>query len=151
MPDAEGSFHEIERLHEQMERMWKRLTGGLPGRPGFCLPVLEPPTDVFETDDQVVVVAEIAGIGEEEVEIEVEGDRLAYRGEKSDRRADPHQRHAQIEICYGLFERVLALPAPVDPDKAEVSYEDGFLRIALPKLARRRSHHVRVTVRHPSE
>jgi HSP20 family protein len=149
MPEGRGYFLEFERLRGQVDHMWRRLTRGHPGRPGFFLPVLEPPADVFETADQVVVVAEIAGIGEEEVEVEVVGDRLTFRGEKRDRRADPQHRHAQIEICYGPFERVLTLPAPVDPHGAEVSYSDGFLRIALPKLERRRPHRVRVIVRRP--
>ena len=140
---------EFERLRGQMDQMWRRLAGGHPGRPGFGLPVLEPPADIFETANHVVVVTEIAGIGEEEVEIEVSGNLLALRGERHDRRAQPHHRHAQVEICYGPFERVLTLPAPVDPDGAEVSYSDGFLRIALPKLARRRPHRVRVIVRRP--
>ena len=141
---------EFERLRGQMDQMWRRLAGGHPGRPGFGLPVLEPPADIFETADQVVVVAEIAGIAGEEVEVEILGDRLALRGEKRDRRADPRHRHAQVEICYGPFERVLTLPAPVDPAGAEISYSDGFLRIALPKLQRRRPHRVRVIVRRPA-
>ncbi len=73
MPEGRGYFLEFERLRGQVDHMWRRLAGGHPGRPGFCLPVLEPPADVFETADQVVVVAEIAGIGEEEVEVEVVG------------------------------------------------------------------------------
>jgi HSP20 family protein len=147
MLNTKSAFPEFERLHEQIEQMWERLAGGPLGRPRFRAPILEPPTDILETADQVVVVAEIPGIEEHEVEIEIEGDRLLFRGEKSDRQADPNQRHTQIEICYGSFERTLVLPAEVDAEGIEVSYSDGFLRIALPKLKRRRSHQVRVRVR----
>ncbi len=150
MPDSGAHFSEFERLRGEMEEIWRRLGGGHPGRPSFRLPVLEPPVDVFETAGHVVVVAEIAGIGDEEIEVEITGDRLALRGEKRDRRVEPHHRHAQVEIWYGPFQRVVALPAPVDPDRAEISYSDGFLRIVLPKLERRRPQRVRVIVERPA-
>lgn len=142
------NFAEFQRFHEQMDEMWRRLSGSLPGS-RFCPPLLDPPTDVYETADQVVVVAEIPGIEEQEVEIEVAGDHLALRGEKSDRQAGPDHRHTQMEICYGPFEKVVALPAAVDAEKAEVTYADGFLRIALPK--KERYHQVRVIIRKADE
>jgi len=139
-------FPEFERLHEQMEQMWRRVMEGSGGRFRFCSPVLTPPTDVLETPTEVVIVAEIAGIEGQEVEIRVEDDRLTFRGEKSDRQARPERRYARMEICYGLFERTLLLPARVDSDKIDVSYAGGFLRIALPKAEKSRRE-VRVTVR----
>jgi HSP20 family protein len=151
MPDVGAYFAEFDRLRGEMDEMWRRLGGGHPGRPGFRLPLLEPPADVFETARHVVVVVEIAGIGEEEIEVEITGDRLTLRGEKRDRRVEPHHRHTQVEIWYGPFQRVLALPVPVDPDRAEISYSDGFLRIVLPKRERRRPQRVRVVDRPPGE
>ncbi|MGD0765459.1 MAG: Hsp20/alpha crystallin family protein [Dehalococcoidia bacterium] len=144
---SKSAFAEFERLHDQMEQMWRRMTEGPAGRNRFCSPILAPPTDVFETADHVVVVAEIAGIQEQEVEIEIEGERLRFHGEKSDREAKPTHRHTQMEICYGAFERTLLLPARIDPEGIRVSYSEGFLRIVLPKLREPGSHRVRVTAR----
>jgi HSP20 family protein len=146
-----SAFSEFQRLHEQMEQMWRRLAGGPSGRSRFSSPMLAPPTDVFETPDEVVIVAEIAGIEEQEVEIEIGGDRLAFHGEKSDREARPNQRHTQMEICYGLFGRSLLLPAKVDAAGVKVSYSEGFLRIVLPKLRDQRPRRVRVSVRKQGE
>jgi HSP20 family protein len=109
--------------------------------------MLAPPTDVYETADEVVIVAEIAGIEEQEVAIEIEGEVLAFHGEKVDRDAKPGHRHTQMEICYGAFGRTVALPARVDPAGANVSYAEGFLRIALPKLREPGARSVRVNVR----
>ncbi len=144
------AFAEFERLHEQMEQMWRRLSEGASGRSRFCSPTLAPPTDVYETADEVVIVAEIAGIDEQEVEVEIEGDRLRFHGEKVDREAHPARRHTQMEICYGLFGRSLVLPARVDASQAKVTYGDGFLRIVLPKVPEQPPHHVRVAVRKAS-
>ncbi len=145
------AFSEFERLHEQMEQMWRRLAGEGSGRSRFCSPTLAPPTDVYETADEVVIVAEIAGIDEQEVEIEVDGGRLAFHGEKVDREAHPHRRHAQMEICYGMFGRSLVLPARVDPNRAKVTYADGFLRIVLPKVPDQPPRQVRVSIRRQGE
>jgi HSP20 family protein len=146
-----SAFSEFERLHEQMDQMWRRLSGAPSGRSRFCSPMLAPPTDVYETANEVVVVAEIAGIEEQEVEIEIEGDRLAFHGEKVYRDLHPNQRHTQMEICYGPFSRTLVLPARVDPAAAEVSYREGFLRIVLPKLHEESPLRVRVNVRRQTE
>lgn len=145
------AFSEFERLHEQMEQMWQRLAAGTSGRSRFCSPTLAPPTDVYETADEVVVVAEIAGIDQQAVEIEVDADRLAFHGEKVDREAHPERRHTQMEICYGLFGRSLLLPARVDPARAKVTYAGGFLRIVLPKVPEQPLRHVRVIVRKHNE
>ncbi len=142
-----SAFSEFERLHEQMDQMWRRLSGGPSGRSRFCSPMLAPPTDVYETAKEVVIVAEIAGIERQEVDIEVEGDRLTFHGEKVDRDAEPGHRHTQMEICYGAFGRTVVLPARVDASSAEVSYSEGFLRIVLPKLREEGPRRVRVNVR----
>ncbi len=143
---AHGPFTEFDLLHQQMEEMWDRLTGGHRGRPRFCPPVLEPPVDIYETAEEVVVLAEIAGIGDQDVQIEVLRDRLRFRGRKDDHHAAADHRHSQMEICYGAFDRAVNLPAEVDAAGAEASYKDGFLKIVLPKR-QSQTRHVRVTVR----
>ena len=148
---TKSAFEEFERLHDQMEQMWRRLAGTPFGRSRFSSPTLAPPTDVYETANEVVVVAEIAGIDQQEIEIEIEGERLAFRGEKVDREAQLHRRHAQMEISYGLFGRSLALPARVDPARAKVTYSGGLLRIVLPKLPEQTPRQVRVAVRKQDE
>jgi HSP20 family protein len=142
-----SAFSEFERLHEQMDQMWRKLAGTPSGRSRFCSPMLAPPTDVYETAKEVVIVAEIAGIEEQEVDIEIEGDHLAFHGEKVYRDNDPGQMHTQMEICYGPFHRMVLLPAKVDAAGAQVSYREGFLRIVLPKVKEEGPHHVRINVR----
>jgi HSP20 family molecular chaperone IbpA len=149
MQHTRGIFSEFEYMHQHMDEMWERLTGSRSGRGRFCPPILIPAVDVYETQDQVVVLSEIAGISEEGVEVSVEGTRLSFRGEKNDHHAGPDHRHSQMEICYGLFERTVDLPAAVDAAGMDIWYGDGFLRIILPKLKRQRRHQMRVSMRQP--
>ena len=140
---ADDIFAEFER---RIERAWRQIVGP-PGSPRFCPPVIEPPADVYETEENVVVVVEMAGINEQEVEIAMEGNSLTVRGEREDRQGHLGRLYSQMEICCGPFERTLSLPALVDADQAMASYNDGFLEIILPKVKRQVSRQVRITVR----
>lgn len=139
-------FADFERIRERMEQAWRQVLGP-PGAPRFCLPVIEPAVDVYETEQEVVVVAEIAGISEGEVEITVDGRTLSLSGERKPNPGRPGRLYSQMEICHGPFRRELLLPADVNPDEARVEYSRGMLEIVLPKVRRHKGHSVRITVR----
>jgi HSP20 family protein len=94
--------------------------------------IWQPPTDVSETEEAVVVRIEIAGMRNAEFTISMEGRVLAVRGVRlgHEKRGAYHQ----MEIRSGDFLSVIDLPAAVDYDQIEVDYNDGFFRIVLPKL-----------------
>lgn len=139
-------FAEFERIRQRMEQAWRQVLGP-PGSPRFCLPIMEPPVDVYETEDVVVVVMEIAGISDEEVEITVDGKTLLIRGERRPTPSRPHRLYSQMEICHGPFQREILLPAEVDAEGAEATYSQGMLEIVLPKVARRVHRQVRIVAR----
>ncbi len=94
-------------------------------------PAWRPPTDVFETEQAVVVRVEIAGMREGDFTIELNGRILSIRGV----RPDLTERRAfhQMEIRFGEFNLDLELPAYIEPDRVQAVYSDGFLRVSLPK------------------
>ncbi len=139
-------FSDFERIRERMEQAWRQVIGP-PGAPRFCAPVIEPSVDVYETETEVIVVVEIAGIGDQEVEMSVEGKTLLIRGERVPGPGRPGRRYYQMEICHGPFQRELMLPSDVDPDGARATYEQGLLEIVLPKVESRVSHGVKIMVR----
>lgn len=139
-------FTEFERIRERMEQAWRQVIGP-PGAPRFCSPIIEPSVDVYETDDEVVVAVELAGISDAEVELEVDGKTLVLRGERRPPSGRPRRLYSQMEICHGPFQRELLLPADVDPDAARVSYNAGMLEIVLPKVGRKLSRQVRIVAR----
>ncbi len=139
-------FSDFERIRERMEQAWRQVIGP-PGAPRFCAPVIEPSVDVYETDREVVVVAEIAGISEEEVEIMVDGRRLVLSGERKPGAAEQKRLYSQMEICHGPFRRELLLPAEVNPEEASAGYSQGLLQIVLPKVTRQVNRRVKFVVR----
>ena len=139
-------FSEFERIRERMEQAWRQVIGP-PGSPRFCAPIIEPPIDVYETENEVIVLVEIAAISQEEVEVTVEGKTLLIRGERRPTPGRPGRLYSQMEICYGPFQRELFLPADVDPDGAQATYDQGLLEIVLPKVRGRVSRQVTIVAR----
>lgn len=130
-------------IRERMGRAYERVIG-TPGAPGFCPPYLEPPADVYETKDEVVVVIEIAGMLQDAIELEVDGSTLTFRGERRPLKGRPRRVYSQMEISHGVFQREFALPATVTPEGARAVYRDGILEITLPKAAPIVRRHLRL-------
>jgi HSP20 family protein len=93
--------------------------------------VWNPPTDVYETEENVVVKMEIAGMRDEDLEVALQENVLMISGSRSD--ASERRAYHQMEIPYGKFAIAIDLPALVKMEGASAEYRDGFLTIHLPK------------------
>jgi HSP20 family protein len=141
-------FSEFDRIQERMDKAYKQLFGGAPpGSPSFSSPFMEPPVDVYQTETEIVVLMEMAGIADAEVALEVEDGVLVIRGERKPPSARPRRVYSQMEISHGPFQRELTLPAPVNAEAAKAVYRDGILEIVLPKAAPTRHRQLRIVVR----
>jgi HSP20 family protein len=87
MASMDDIFSELEGVRQRMEKTWQQMLGP-PGSPRFRRPVIEPPADVYETAESVVVMVEIAGINDQEVEIAVDDNTLTIRGQREDPQRD---------------------------------------------------------------
>ncbi len=94
-------------------------------------PAWRPPTDVFETENAIVVRVEIAGMREEDISVELNGRNLTVRGSRQD--VPERRAFHQMEIIFGEFAIELELPNYIQADQTQATYSDGFLRIHLPK------------------
>jgi HSP20 family molecular chaperone IbpA len=92
-----------------------------------------PDADLYETDVAIEVAIELAGVDDEDVEIQLFDDVLVVRGHRRLSPAPPEARYQLAGIRQGAFQVALPLPAPVDPERVAVGYERGLLRITLPK------------------
>jgi HSP20 family protein len=93
--------------------------------------VWHPPTDVYETEDSLVVKMEIAGMRDEDLEVVVQGNLLMISGARSD--SLERKAYHQMEIPFGRFSVSIELPVRVNTDNASAEYKDGFLTIQFPK------------------
>ena len=106
-----------------------------------------PAVDVCETNDKVMVTASIPGMKPEDIKITVIGDQLQLSGEmKEDNDRDEGTYHVR-ERRFGNFSRSIYLPTPVVSDKAEAIFENGVLKLTLPKAEEARPKAIKVNLK----
>lgn len=101
--------------------------------------------DVYATDEDLVVEANLPGVKPEEVEITVEGNTLTIAGETRSSRKDDDGSTIISEIRRGAFSRTLALPVGLEPDKATATFEDGVLTLRIPKAEQIKPRLIKIT------
>lgn len=97
-----------------------------------------PPTDVFETENDVVVLLEIAGMRQKDFSITLSDDILTVKGERNERTEPSKIGYRNKEINFGMFERNIYLPEDLDPEGINASYREGFLEIIIKKKKSRK-------------
>ena len=106
---------------------------GQAGQGGVAQVALVPHMDVSETDTELRISAELPGVLEADVEVTLNDDVLTIGGEKKFERTDERENYHFVERSYGIFQRSLRIPYPVNPDEVRASFERGVLTVTLPK------------------
>lgn len=95
-----------------------------------------PNTDVYVADTGLVIKVELAGMQREDLELTIEGSRLKISGQRPDGCRGARCKFLVMEINYGVFESVIELPPGFDLSQAKAVYQNGFLRVDVPKQTR---------------
>lgn len=123
-------------LHREVNRLFDDvLRGNDMATTGGAAALLSPQVDISETENEIKVKAELPGVSEQDVDVELNDDILTIRGEKKSERKEEKENYHFMERSYGTFQRSFQLPRPVDPDKVQATFENGVLTITLPKNA----------------
>ena len=93
---------------------------------------LKPRIDLYEAEDSIMLVADLPGVNEEDVEITLEKDHLTVRGAMADRAPEGYKA-VYSEFCYADYERSFVVSNDIDRDNIVASFENGVLRLTLPK------------------
>jgi HSP20 family protein len=120
-------------LHREIDRLFSDLAQGVAGNGAQANIV--PNIEISETDKAIEISAEMPGLERKDVEISIEDDTLTIRGEKRvEEKDDKNVQHS--ERSYGVFLRVLQLPAGIDPSSVQATMSNGVLKIVIPKPAK---------------
>ena len=92
-----------------------------------------PAVDIFEEQDRIVIKAELPGVSKEGISVDVKGRVLTLKGERSADNEVKEEKYYRREMTYGHFERSFTLAEDVDPDAVKAEYNDGVLKITVPK------------------
>ena len=133
-------FAEIERIRREFDRLLEELVPREEGERVFA-----PVVDVYETDQELVVKAELPGVKKENVEVSIRDNALYIRGEKKEEREEKTKAYHRVERVYGRFERVLPLPTDVKVESAKAEFKDGVLEIRIPKAEGAKERKIEIT------
>jgi HSP20 family protein len=105
----------------------------------------KPSMDIYETADEIIIIAEIAGVAKEALDVEINNRAVKIHGKRLGTPPDPSATYRLAEIQYGSFERVLYLPAPVDSNNVTASFANGLLKIRLSKMPLDKTHKIDIS------
>lgn len=119
---------------EEMQSLTNRSPGGI-----------IPPVDMYETKEAVVVETPIAGIDPKNIEVSIDNGVLTIKGQTQRKTEVEEKDFYRKEIRQGTVFRQIALPASVKSEGAEADYQNGVLKISLPKVDQKKSISIKIT------
>ena len=114
----------MDRWFDDMPRMWLRESDG---GEGYV------PLDLYETDEAIVVQATLPGVKPDDVDITITGETLTIRGESKHEEEQKKRDYYRRESWCGTFARSIPLPVPVEAARAEAVFENGVLKLTMPR------------------
>ena len=112
-----------------------------------ALNVYAPRIAVVENKKEILVTAELPGMDEKDVDIEILGGMLIIKGEKKAQEEHKNAKCYSLELSCGVFQRAIRLPDLVDRDKIEASFKKGILTVSLPKTAKSQAEAKKITIK----
>lgn len=122
-------FRELSALQDRINRIFnEQLSRGESEAGKAWAPVV----DILESDNDLIVRAEIPGVKRDDIDVQVTSESLTIRGERKFDE-ESKDKYVRVERAYGPFSRSFSIGVPVQPDKVKATYRDGVLEIVVPK------------------
>jgi HSP20 family protein len=137
---------EISSIQSEMNRLFNSFFDTPTTGNGSATRRWLPAMDVVESDDHFVLTADLPGLGEEDVNIEIEENVLTVSGERKAEHEDKREGFVRVERSYGSFRRSLTLPEGVDAEAVSANFDKGVLEIRIPKPEQRKPRKVEIQV-----
>jgi HSP20 family protein len=135
-------FDELLSLRGRTDRLWAQLN-----QDKTPLADWAPTTDVVETKNEILIRAELPGINEKDVDIEIENGVLTIKGERTAEKETDDKGYHRIERAYGTFLRSFTLPTNVAPEQIAATFTNGLLEVHLPKKEGAKPKTIKVEVK----
>jgi HSP20 family protein len=142
-------YNPLRELRAMQEQMSKLLDMAWNREPGEEMKegIWQPPVDIFEDKDEVVIKVELPGIDQKDIEIKIEENILTIRGERKHDDSVKKENYHRIERFYGSFQRTFTLPQNIDQNKIKAVCEKGVLSVTLPKVEEAKPKQIKVEVK----
>ena len=128
-----GFGHMLESLHRDMDRMFEGMQPSTAGEGNGGTFALAPALDASEDEKAFYISAELPGLEEKNIHVDLTGNTLTIQGEKSTEQEEQDKSFHRRERSYGRFYRAITLPVEVDQDAIKADFKNGVLKLTLPK------------------
>ena len=135
------SPRELDSLQSDVNRLFDGFFGR-PGNGGARRWI--PAADLVETEDSLVLRADLPGVDEKDVDIEIKGGILTIAGQREAKHEAKEEGFHRVERAFGSFSRSLSLPDGIDADRVSASFDRGVLEVKIPKPEETKPHRVQI-------
>jgi len=134
----------LSGLQEQVNRLFEST---FPRRSdNSALTTWAPAVDIYETENELVVKADLPDVSEKDLDVRVENNMLSIRGERKFEKKVEEENYLRVERTYGAFSRSFSLPNTISTEAIKADYKNGVLTVTLPKRAESKPKQVKVNV-----
>jgi HSP20 family protein len=134
----------LSNLQEQVNQLFDSATPAQADN--SALTSWAPAVDIHETENELVLKADIPGVNEKDIDVRVENNTLTVRGERSFSSEVKEDNYLRIERTYGSFSRSFGLPTTVNTEAIKAEYKNGVLTVEMPKRAESKPKQVKINV-----
>ncbi len=142
-------LREFSTMQDRMNRMNRLFRESYsPEAPEEALTTTNfaPPVDIYEDEHTITLKMEVPGIDEKDIDVRIENNMLTVHGERKIEKDEKEENFRRIERQYGSFTRSFTLPSSVDPVQVIAHYDQGVLKISLPKKAESKPKQIKINV-----
>jgi HSP20 family protein len=138
------AYHGLSGLQEQVNRLFEST---FPRHSdNSALTTWAPAVDIYETENELVVKADLPDVSEKDIDVRVENNTLSVCCERKFEKKVEEENYLRVERAYGTFRRSFSLPNTVNNEAIQANYKNGVLTVVLPKRAESKPKQVKVTV-----
>ncbi len=126
-------FRDLVTLREKMNHLFEDFYPAQGEERDLVASSWTPAVDIYETEQELFLTAELPGIEDRHIEIKIEDNTLTLKGERKFEKESKEENYHRVERSYGSFYRTFSIPAYIDQDKIKAEHEHGLLKVSLPK------------------
>lgn len=142
-----GSLKEFNRALQNLEQTFDSFWKRAPLIPSIRQEMMRPDIDVIENDKLIQIIADLPGLTEKDIHIELNKDIFTLTGEKSEEHEEERNTYHVSERSMGYFSRTFQLPTMIDESKVEATLHDGVLKVTLPKTAEAEAQRKKIEIK----
>ena len=138
-------FRDLVTTQDRLNRLFNETMGRFVGNEGMRSGAWAPPVDIYKTEQNIVLTAELPGVDPKDVEANVREGTLYLKGERKYEKEVKEENYHRVERAYGGFARSFELPASVDADRVQAEFKDGILKLTMPKKEEAKAKRIKIT------